>query len=64
MENKKGLNYFFLMIAFTLGISLCVQFDFDTFRFKKPTYATLLYIIVFVVSIYFIIKGLIDRPKN
>ena len=63
MENKKGMNYAFLIIAIILGGALWKQFDFDTFKFEKPALATL-YIIVFITSIYFIIKGFINRPEK
>ena len=63
MEKKKGMNYFFLMIAIILGSALWKQFDFDTLKFENPALATL-YIIVFVPSIYFMIKGFINQSEK
>ena len=56
MENKKGLNWFFAIIAFTLGLTLFKHIDFATFTLKDPA-MDILYLIVFVLSIYFMIKG-------
>ena len=60
MEKKKGMNYFFLMNAIILGSALWKQFDFNTLKFEKPALATL-YIVVFVASIYFMIKGFTNQ---
>ena len=60
MEKKKGMNYFFLMIAIILGSALWKQFDFNTLKFEKPALATL-YIVVFVASIYSMIKGFTNQ---
>ena len=56
MENKKGLNWFFAIIAFTLGLTLFKHIDFATFTLKDPV-MDILYLIVFVLSIYFMVKG-------
>ncbi len=63
MENRKGLNFFFVVIALILGSALWKQFDFDTFTFDKPALAAL-YIIVLAASIYFLLRDLINRPKK
>ena len=63
MEKKKGMNYFFLMIAIILGSALWKQFDFNTLKFEKPALATL-YIVVFVASIYFMIKGFTNHSEK
>ena len=63
MEKKKGMNYFFLMIAIILGSALWKQFDFNTLKFEKPALATL-YIVVFVASIYFMIKGFTNQSEK
>jgi nicotinamide riboside transporter PnuC len=60
MESKKGINLFFAFIAFILGWTLFKHFDFKTLSLKDPV-LDILYIIVFVVSIYLIIK---DYRKN
>ena len=56
MENKKGINCFFAFIAFTLGLTLFKHIDFATFTLKDPV-MDILYLIVFVLSIYFMVKG-------
>ena len=56
MENKKGINWFFAFIAFTLGLTLFKHIDFVTFTLKDPL-LDVLYLIVFVLSIYFMLKG-------
>ncbi len=63
MENKKGLNFFFLIIAIILGSTLWKQFDFNTLKFQQPALA-IIYIIVFVASVYFLIKDLTSRTKK
>lgn len=63
MENKKGINLFFALIAFTLGLTLAKHIDFKNFTLKEPV-LDILYIIVFAISIYFIIKDYTKRPKN
>lgn len=55
MKNKFGLNFFFAMIAFTLGLALLREFDFQTFTFRK-TALGILYLLVFIVSIYMTFK--------
>jgi nicotinamide riboside transporter PnuC len=56
MENKKGINWFFALIAFTLGLTLFKHIDFATFTLKDPV-LDVLYLIVFVLCIYFMLKG-------
>ncbi|MBY0542371.1 MAG: hypothetical protein K2P75_03145 [Sphingobacteriaceae bacterium] len=63
MENKKGLNFFFLIIAIILGSVLFKQFDFKNLKFEKPELA-ILYLIVFVASIYFLIKDYKKKPEK
>lgn len=63
MENKKGLNFFFLIIAIILGSVLFKQFDFKNLKFEEPGLA-ILYLIVFVASIYFLIKDYKKKPEK
>ena len=63
MENKKGINLFFAMIAFVLGLTLVRHFDTETMRFKDPV-MDILYFIVLIISIFFIIKDYREKPKN
>jgi hypothetical protein len=60
MESKKGINWFFAFIAFTLGLTLKKHIDFKNFTLKEPV-LDILYIIVFIISIYLIIK---DHKKT
>lgn len=57
MENKKGMNWFFVFIAFTLGLTLIKHIDFKNLTLKEPV-LDILYIVVFIISIYLIIKDL------
>ena len=57
MDNKKGMNWFFAFIAFTLGLTLIKHIDFKNLTLKEPV-LDILYIVVFVISIYIIIKDL------
>lgn len=59
MENKKSLSFPLLVVVIILGVTLYKQFDFHTLKFEKPALA-ILYIIIFVVSLYILIK----KPKN
>ena len=56
MENKKRINWFFALIAFTLGLTLFKHIDFANLTLKDPI-LDLLDLIVFVLSIYFMVKG-------
>jgi hypothetical protein len=60
MGNKKKMNWFFAFIAFTLGLTLIKRIDFKTLTLKEPI-LDILYIVVFLLSIYIIIK---ERNKN
>lgn len=61
MENRKGINFFFAIIAIIVGSALYKQFDFDKMRFEKPALAVI-YMVVFIASIFFIIKDYRKRP--
>ena len=56
MENKKTGSFIFIIIAVILGATLFKQFDFESLRFEKPWLA-LIYMVVFILSIYFIVKN-------
>lgn len=60
MDNRKGMNWFFAFIAFTLGLTLIKHIDFQNLTMKEPV-LDILYIIVFAIAIYIIIK---DLKKN
>ena len=55
MKNNIGFNFIFAIIAFILGLVLFREFDFNTFTFRK-TALGILYLLVFIVSIYLTFK--------
>lgn len=57
MDNKKGMNWFFIFIAFTLGLTLVKHINFKNLTLKEPV-LDVLYMVVFIISIYLIIKDL------
>jgi hypothetical protein len=57
MDNKKGMNWFFSFIAFTAGLTLIKHIDYKSLTLKEPI-LDILYIVVFIISIYLIIKDL------
>ncbi|CAN1552879.1 hypothetical protein MCETHM1_02252 [Flavobacteriaceae bacterium] len=63
MESKKGTNWFFALIAFTLGLTLKKHIDFKNFTLKEPI-LDILYIIVFIISIYLIVKDYKRTPEK
>lgn len=62
MENKKVLSFTCTITAIILGVTLFKQFDFKNLKFENPALA-IVYIIGFVISIYFLIKGYKKRPE-
>ena len=63
MENKKAPNFFLVIIAIILGQALYKQFDFEILKFEKPALA-IIYIIVFVICIYLLVKKTKNQPKK
>ena len=55
MKNKSGFNIGFALLAFTLGLALLREFDFQTFAFKK-TALGIIYLVTFVVCIFLMLK--------
>jgi hypothetical protein len=56
MEMKKALPFTFTVVAIILGVTLFKQFDFKNFKFENTGLAVI-YAIVFIFSIYFLIKN-------
>ena len=56
MENKKPITFVFWIIAIILGVVLYKQFDFQTLKFENPALAVI-YIVVFLFSVYYIIRN-------
>lgn len=63
MESKKGVNLTFVIIAFILGLTLFNHFDFKTYRFKMPA-LDILFLIVFIIAIYLLIKDYKKQPEK
>ena len=63
MKPKKSINFFFVIIALILGQALYEQFDFENLTFEKPALA-IVYIIVFVISIFLLVKKTKNRPEE
>jgi hypothetical protein len=57
------LSWFFVFIAFTLGLTLNKHIDFKNLTLKEP-FLDILYIIVFIISIYLIIKDYKKTPEK
>ncbi|MFB9078916.1 hypothetical protein ACFFLS_10545 [Flavobacterium procerum] len=56
MENNKVPVFTFSIIAIILGVILYKQFDFETLKFENPILAVI-YLIVFVFSVYVLVKN-------
>lgn len=56
MEMKKALPFTFSIVAIILGVTLFRQFDFKNLKFENTGLA-IIYAIVFVFSVYFLIKN-------
>ncbi|MFA6246748.1 MAG: hypothetical protein WC615_07400 [Mucilaginibacter sp.] len=63
MEKNKAPLFTFSIIAIIVGVALYKQFDFETLKFEKTGLA-IVYMIVFIASIYIIIKGLKERKHQ
>jgi len=63
MRLKKGLNFFFAIIAIIVGTKLYSHFDFQTSTFEKPAIDTL-YGVTLALSIFVLIKDFIKKPKE
>ena len=60
MESKKGPSFVLIIVAIIVGGALYKQFDFEKLQFEKPALA-IVYLIVFLASVYFIIKDLRNK---
>jgi membrane protein DedA with SNARE-associated domain len=63
MENKKIPSFAFGVIAIILGWTLVKHFDFEDFSFQKPMLDAL-YLIIFVFSIYALVKNSKNRAEK
>lgn len=55
MDNRKGINFFFALIAIITGWTLIKHVDFENFRLADPV-LDILYLIVFVISVFLLIR--------
>jgi hypothetical protein len=62
MKNKLGFNIGFALLAFTLGLALLREFDFQTFTFRKQILG-FLYLIVFISCVYLTFKKKKESEK-
>lgn len=63
MDNKKGLNFFFIIIAIITGSKVFKHFDFQNLKFEKPV-LDIIYLITFVASIIFLTKDYKNRHRK
>ena len=63
MEKHKYSSFTFSIVAIILGVVLYRKFDFETLSFEKPVLAGL-YFIVFLFSIYILIKNYRKQPEK
>lgn len=63
MKNKIGFNIIFALFAFSIGLALLREFDFETFTFKK-TALGILYLITFLFCIFFMLKKIPSHAEK
>ncbi|WP_281635819.1 hypothetical protein [Flavobacterium marginilacus] len=63
MENKKIPSFAFAIVAIILGSALFKHFNFEDMSFQKPLLDAL-YLIIFVFSIYALIKSRKNRTEK
>ncbi|RZT96315.1 hypothetical protein EV201_0953 [Ancylomarina subtilis] len=63
MKDKIGFNVIFALMAFTLGLALIREFDFENFVFRKQVLG-FLYLTVFIISTFLTFKKKRKKLKN
>jgi hypothetical protein len=63
MDSKKGINFFFAIIAIITGSKLYKHFNFQDLKFEKPA-LDVIYLVAFVASLVFLVKDFVKRPQN
>lgn len=53
---KLNLSFPLIAMILILGFGIVREFDFNTMNFKKPWIA-IVYIVAFIITMYFILKG-------
>jgi len=66
MEHKKGINFFFVIIAIISVSALWKKFDLEILKFDNPLQSIIyiIYIFGFVSSIFGLIMNYKNRPKR
>jgi nicotinamide riboside transporter PnuC len=62
-NNKKEVNWFFVIIIFIIGLALMKDISFKPFALKKPALDTL-YIIIFLIALGLVLKDLFKKSSN
>jgi len=62
-KNNKVPSFILGVVAVILGWTLVKHFDFENLRFKQP-WLDILYIIIFVFSIYVLIKNYKSKTEK
>lgn len=60
MEKKKAPTFTFSIVAIIVGVALFKQFDFENLKFENTGLA-IIYAVVFIFSIYLLIKNFIKK---
>ena len=63
MQAKKGINFFFLIIAIITGSKLYKHTDFKNLQFQKPAIDTI-YLLAFAASVILLIKDFVKPPAK
>lgn len=66
MDNKKGLNFFFLIILIISGAKIIAKYDVGILNFDKPlpSIIYIIYVLGFVASICGLIMNYRNRLKK
>lgn len=63
MKNKKGINFFLLIMAIIIGCKVYEHFDFQAKTFKKPA-LDMVYLGSFLLIVIVLIADLVKKPKK
>lgn len=55
MEQKKKINFIYIIIALMTGVRLLKHFNFETYSFKTPALDAI-FLITFILAVYLLIK--------
>ena len=63
MKDKKGLNFFLLIIVMLTGSKLFNHFDFQNFKFEKPM-LDMVYLLSFLMAPFIVLKDYFKCPQK